>query len=186
MAARGMGAVYTKLSTGEPLRVLSHAERRELMATYYEPHHAMLEKAVAAALSQFGHCLIIDIHSFSSMPLPHELDQSVGRPEICIVSLVARHRRSNVPQMSRLRSGQTRRSKSMQGLSPRGGRSGSRLGFASRATPCTASAFVLILRTHTRCKSRNPYKGPSHSGGVRALVSMELSASNERLDFAFP
>jgi hypothetical protein len=47
---------------------------------------------------------------------------------------------------------------SMQGLSPRGGRSGSRLGFASRATPCTASAFVLILRTHTRCKSRNPYK----------------------------
>jgi N-formylglutamate deformylase len=26
MAARGMGAVYTKLSTGEPLRVLSHAE----------------------------------------------------------------------------------------------------------------------------------------------------------------
>ena len=34
MAARGMGAVYTKLSTGEPLRVLSLAEQRELMATY--------------------------------------------------------------------------------------------------------------------------------------------------------
>ena len=84
MAARGMGAVYTKLSTGEPLRVLSHAERRELMATYYNPHHAMLEKAVAAALSQFDDCLIIDIHSFSSTPLPHELDQSIGRPEICI------------------------------------------------------------------------------------------------------
>jgi hypothetical protein len=46
----------------------------------------------------------------------------------------------------------------MQGLSPRGGRGGSRLGFASRATPCTASAFALILSTHTRCKSRNPYK----------------------------
>jgi N-formylglutamate deformylase len=86
MAARGMGAVYTKLSTGEPLRVLSHAEREKLMATYYEPHHAMLEKAVAAALSQFGHCLIIDIHSFSSTPLPHELDQGVGRREICIGS----------------------------------------------------------------------------------------------------
>jgi N-formylglutamate deformylase len=84
MAARGMGAVYTRLSTGEPLRVLSHAERRKLMATYYEPHHAKLEKAVATALGQFGHCLIIDMHSFSSMPLPHELDQSVGRPEICI------------------------------------------------------------------------------------------------------
>ena len=31
-----------------------------------------------------------------------------------------------------------------------------------------------------------PVQGPSHSGGVRALVSMELSASNERLDFTFP
>ena len=31
-----------------------------------------------------------------------------------------------------------------------------------------------------------PVQGPSHSGGVRALVSMELPASNERLDFAFP
>ena len=31
-----------------------------------------------------------------------------------------------------------------------------------------------------------PVQGPSYSGGVRALVSMELSASNERLDFAFP
>jgi hypothetical protein len=31
-----------------------------------------------------------------------------------------------------------------------------------------------------------PVQGPSHSGAVRTLVSMELSASNERLDFAFP
>ena len=31
-----------------------------------------------------------------------------------------------------------------------------------------------------------PVQGPSHSGGVRVLVSTELSASNERLDFAFP
>ena len=29
-----------------------------------------------------------------------------------------------------------------------------------------------------------PVQGPSHSGGVRALVSMELSASNKRLDLA--
>jgi hypothetical protein len=29
-----------------------------------------------------------------------------------------------------------------------------------------------------------PVEGPSHSGEVRALVSMELSASYERLDFA--
>jgi N-formylglutamate deformylase len=34
MAARGMGATYTRLSSGEPLRVLSATERRRLMETY--------------------------------------------------------------------------------------------------------------------------------------------------------
>ena len=84
MAARGMGAVYTRLSTGEPLRVLGEAERRRLMEMYYYPHHAKFENAVAEALSRVGHCLIIDVHSFSSTPLPHEPDQDLQRPEICI------------------------------------------------------------------------------------------------------
>jgi hypothetical protein len=30
------------------------------------------------------HCLIIDVHSFSSVPLPHEPDQTPRRPEVCI------------------------------------------------------------------------------------------------------
>src|SRR6476619_7159428 len=76
MAARGMGATYTRLSIGEPLRVLSATERRRLMETYYYPHHARLENAVEQALTQHDHCLIIDVHSFSSAPLPHEPDQT--------------------------------------------------------------------------------------------------------------
>src|SRR5271157_791502 len=35
MAKKGMGATYTKLSSGETLRVLSKGERRQLMETYY-------------------------------------------------------------------------------------------------------------------------------------------------------
>jgi hypothetical protein len=84
MVARGMGAIYTRLSTGEPLRSLGETERRWLMETYYDPHHAKLENAVADALVRFGRCLIIDVHSFSSAPLPHEPDQTVPRPEVCI------------------------------------------------------------------------------------------------------
>jgi hypothetical protein len=74
------------------------------------------------------------------------------------VWLIARHFLkcpANVPAMSRSNPTVENQCKACH---PRGGRSGSRLVFASRATPCTASAFVLILRTHTRCKSRNPYK----------------------------
>jgi hypothetical protein len=54
------------------------------MAEWNYPHHARLTDAVDAALSEDGHCLIIDIHSFSSHPLPHEHDQDLDRPEICI------------------------------------------------------------------------------------------------------
>jgi N-formylglutamate amidohydrolase len=79
-----MGATYTRLSTGELLRILRGADRRRLMETYYTPHHARLENAVTTALACFGRCLIVDVHSFSSLPLPHESDQTVPRPEICV------------------------------------------------------------------------------------------------------
>ena len=47
------------------------------METYYYPHHARLENAVEQALTRHDHCLIIiDVHSFSSAPLPHELDRT--------------------------------------------------------------------------------------------------------------
>jgi len=84
MAQKGMGATYTKLSSGEPLRRLTLDDRATLMSAYYYPHHAKLSAAVKAALDEHGHCLIVDVHSFGSVPLPHEPDQSVNRPEICI------------------------------------------------------------------------------------------------------
>ena len=85
MAEKGMGAVYTKTSDGRPLRkALSDQEREDLLATYYRPHHEALAAAVEAVLAARGCCLIVDCHSFSSRPLPHELDQSHERPDICI------------------------------------------------------------------------------------------------------
>jgi N-formylglutamate deformylase len=47
MAARGMGAVYAKTSTGARLRAnLSPAERERIMMRWYHPHHALLTSAV--------------------------------------------------------------------------------------------------------------------------------------------
>ena len=85
MAARGMGAVYQRTVEGHPLRrALSTEERGQLIERWYRPHHAALTAAVSTALAAGGTCLVIDAHSFPSMPLPYEEDQARDRPDICI------------------------------------------------------------------------------------------------------
>jgi N-formylglutamate amidohydrolase len=85
MAARGMGAIYTRTSAGNPLReMLSPNERERIITRWYRPHHELLTSAVDRVLSHHGRCLIVDCHSFSAQPLPHEPDQDPERPEICI------------------------------------------------------------------------------------------------------
>lgn len=85
MAAKGMGAVYTRTSDGRPLRpALSPEERQRLLDTYYFPHHETLEQLIGEALEATGTALIVDAHSFPSSPLPCDLDQAPLRPDICI------------------------------------------------------------------------------------------------------
>ena len=85
MAKLGMGTVYTRTSDGLVLRELpSKSERADLIRRFYEPHHSALEQAVRSALLYWGSCLILDCHSFSSTPLPYELDKAPDRPDICI------------------------------------------------------------------------------------------------------
>jgi N-formylglutamate deformylase len=85
MAARGMGAIYTRTSDGRPLREPPSRWRRiELLERYYLPHHQRLTAAVDAALAAHGRALILDIHSFPDTPLPCDLDQTSTRPDVCI------------------------------------------------------------------------------------------------------
>lgn len=85
MAVRGMGVIYTRASTGRPLRYPPTSEERtKLINQYYQPHHQKFENSVSSALEHFGKCMIIDCHSFPSTPLPYEEDQNPDRPEICI------------------------------------------------------------------------------------------------------
>lgn len=86
MAERGMGAVYRATSGLAPLRrALSADERECLMQAWYHPHHARLEAVVSAVLARHGHCLVLDCHSFPSVPLPYEgRDPGRARPDLCI------------------------------------------------------------------------------------------------------
>lgn len=84
MSRIGMGAVYTKTSSGEPLRRLTAAEREGLLRRHYDPHHRRLTAAVEAKLQTHGRCLIVDGHSFHPAPLPYEPDQEPDRPDFCI------------------------------------------------------------------------------------------------------
>ena len=80
----GMGAVYTRTSDGRRLRDITLRTREEILARFYDPYHQKFEAMTRKALLQHGQCLIIDLHSFPSRPLPYEKDQTLARPEICI------------------------------------------------------------------------------------------------------
>lgn len=85
MASRGMGVIYTHTTSGEALRhIPSPVYRQALIRDYYDLHHGRLTWEVDQALAAHEGCLVIDCHSFPSVPLPYELDQSSDRPPICI------------------------------------------------------------------------------------------------------
>jgi len=85
MANVGMGTVYTKTHKSKDLRrPITTAERDKLIRKWYIPHHDALTNKVEQVLTRFGQCLILDCHSFSSSPLPHEPDQLPNRPDFCI------------------------------------------------------------------------------------------------------
>ena len=85
MAAKGMGAVYTRTTDGRVLRAdVDDVERDRLLDEYYWPHHRRLTSMVGETLDKSDRCLIIDAHSFPSVPLPCDLDQNLDRPDICI------------------------------------------------------------------------------------------------------
>ncbi|MCF0262536.1 MAG: N-formylglutamate amidohydrolase [Sphaerochaetaceae bacterium] len=82
MAVIGMGAIYTRGSQLQVIRV--NPNREELLEKYYDPHHLLLEQTVAQELNAHNQVLILDCHSFSNTVLPYEQDKNPIRPDICI------------------------------------------------------------------------------------------------------
>lgn len=66
------------------LRHPDPAERTLLMDRQYWPHHRSLNEALDAAMAEHGHALIVDVHSFSPVPLLHEADLDPDGRELCI------------------------------------------------------------------------------------------------------
>jgi N-formylglutamate amidohydrolase len=85
IATRGMGAIYTRTSMGHILRPQPDpASRHSLLERWYWPHHSKLERMVNDVAARLGVCLIVDCHSFPSVALPYELDQTGQRADFCI------------------------------------------------------------------------------------------------------
>ena len=85
MAAKGMGAVYTRTADGRPLRKsMLPEERTRLLEAYFHPYARAFKDVVSRMLDRHGRCLILDGHSFPSVPQPYELDQEIPRPQICL------------------------------------------------------------------------------------------------------
>lgn len=84
MNSVGMGAVYTRTSSGTRLRAESHAHRARLIATLFEPNSRALAELVDDRLAATGRAVILDLHSFPREPLPYELYPHHKRPVICL------------------------------------------------------------------------------------------------------
>jgi N-formylglutamate amidohydrolase len=84
MAARGQGVVYWLGSELQLLRSASTELRSRRVRDMYQPYHAALDSLVGELLAEHGECTVIDCHSFPTEPLRSEIDQSPGRPDICI------------------------------------------------------------------------------------------------------
>jgi len=81
---RGMGAVYTSTSHGEPLRDDDTEHRQQLIDRYFTPYAETMTSLVDQRLHAAGRAVILDIHSYPVHPLPFELYPQARRPQICL------------------------------------------------------------------------------------------------------
>jgi N-formylglutamate amidohydrolase len=84
-AAFGQGVIYSHSTEDKPIRrELSEKERRQLLDNFYRPWHLQLELNIEQQIARWGHCLLLDCHSFPSEPFANEDDRGRPRPDICL------------------------------------------------------------------------------------------------------
>jgi N-formylglutamate deformylase len=84
MRAVGMGAVYTHGYAGRRLRDDDPVRDRAALQTHFAPYAAGVRDLVADRLAATGRAVIVDVHSYSSTPLPYELHAAGPRPPVCL------------------------------------------------------------------------------------------------------
>lgn len=83
MAAVGMAAVYTHGTRRQRIRADDPAHRDALLAAYHAPWADAVEAAVAQRIAATGRCVLVDVHSYATDPLPYEL-HPWPRPPVCL------------------------------------------------------------------------------------------------------
>jgi N-formylglutamate amidohydrolase len=84
MSNVGMGVLYTNTDDGRILRKITPELRERILTDFYLMHHQRLNQTVVDQLLKFGRTVIIDCHSFPSIPLNRDLNQRKDRPDINI------------------------------------------------------------------------------------------------------
>ncbi|WP_424922401.1 N-formylglutamate amidohydrolase [Streptomyces sp. wa53] len=83
MLAAGMGAVYTRTTHGDRLR-LPGAQPEPLLDRYFHPYARAMTEAVDDRLAAAGRAVVVDVHSYPSTALPYELHGTGPRPPVCL------------------------------------------------------------------------------------------------------
>ncbi|MGI5460008.1 N-formylglutamate amidohydrolase [Streptomyces sp. CA-249302] len=83
MRAVGMGAVYTRTTHREVLR-LGDGDPEPLVERYFRPYARAMTEAVADRLAAAGRAVIVDVHSYPTVALPYELHGEGVRPAVCL------------------------------------------------------------------------------------------------------
>ena len=81
MSRNGLGWFYERAILNDvPLR---HTDSKESVSHYYHRHHDELNRLTREKVDQYGHCTIIDCHSFSNERYWFH-DKDLPLPDICI------------------------------------------------------------------------------------------------------
>lgn len=83
MSKVGMSAFYTKTSSGKTLRHISEQNKINIGKIYKEYHQSFTD-LVSSSLDIHNKAIIVDCHSFASIPRVYEEDKEGSRPDICI------------------------------------------------------------------------------------------------------
>lgn len=84
MSKFGMGVLYEKFDDGSLLRIVYPELKEVVLKDYYWKHHNIFNQVVKERLELFNSCLIVDCHSFPSLPLTRALVQDSEVPDFNI------------------------------------------------------------------------------------------------------
>lgn len=82
--AVGRGAVYTRTCNGDVLRNADNTTRDALLDNYFHPYSVAMADLVTDRIAATGRAVIIDVHSYPTLPSRYELHPDGQRPALCI------------------------------------------------------------------------------------------------------